>query len=214
VTDTHLWVLAAALGLTAVLNWAAVARGDDVVERITKPTFMLLLGGLAWGLVDAAPPGAPALAPVLAALGLSLVGDVALLNSTEGRFLLGLGSFLLAHVAWIWAIATSEGRGIPWWLLLAVPLIAVAHGRWGRHIVRHSGRQRGPVFLYLLALVALVLVAAWRGDPLVVAGAVLFLASDTILGHDRFVTERRWAPVQVMVSYHLAQVGLVLGLLS
>ena len=99
VTD-HLWVLAVALGVTALMNWVSVVRGDVLVERLTKPLFILLLMGLAWSLdLEGKVPGAPGLLTVLVALALSLIGDIALLNATAGRFLVGLGAFLLAHVA-------------------------------------------------------------------------------------------------------------------
>jgi uncharacterized membrane protein YhhN len=212
---THIWVLAGAMAVTALLNYWAVARDDYVLERVAKPTVLMLLIGLAWamhgeGRVD----GAPSLQPVLVALGLSLLGDIALLNATSVRFMLGLGAFLLAHVAWIVAILESGGAGgFPWLLLLVLPAMALMQARFGRFIVLHAGAQRVPVMLYLLTLVALVAVAAWRGDPIVVLGSFTFLVSDTLLGHDRFVLERRWAPLQVMVTYHLAQVLLVVGLL-
>jgi uncharacterized membrane protein YhhN len=211
---THLWVLAVALGVTALINWSSVVRGDVLVERLTKPLVIVLLMGMAWSLDwEGAVAGAPELAPVLVALALSLVGDVALLNATATRFLVGLGSFLLAHVAYVWAILGTTGAGgFPWWLLLVVPALLALHATVGRDIVRHAGPQRGAVLLYQLALFALVLAAAWKGDPVVLLGCVLFLASDTVLGHDRFVRERRWAPLTVIVTYHLAQTLIVVGL--
>ena len=211
---THLWVLAVALGVTALINWRSVARGDVIVERLTKPLVIVLLMGIAWSLEwEGAVAGAPELLPVLVALTLSLVGDVALLNPTAGRFLLGLGSFLLAQVAYIWAITGTAGAGgFPWWLLVAVPVLLAVHARVGRDIVRHAGKQRGAVLLYELGLFALVLAATWKGDPVVVLGSVLFLASDTVLGHDRFVQARPWAPLTVIVTYHLAQTLIVVGL--
>jgi len=211
---THLWVLVVALGVTALINWGSVVRGDVLVERLTKPLFVVLLMGLAWSLdLEGAVPGSPSLLPVLVALGCSLVGDVALLNATAGRFLLGLGAFLLAHVAYVWALLETSGAGgFPWWLLLVLPAVALLHARVGRDIVRHAGDQRGPVLLYQLSLVALLLVAAWKGDWVVLLGCALFTASDTVLGHDRFVLERRWAPLVVIVTYHLAQVLIVVGL--
>ncbi|WP_185749157.1 lysoplasmalogenase [Humibacillus xanthopallidus] len=211
---THLWVLAVALGVTALINWSSVVRGDVLVERLTKPLVIVLLMGIAWSLDwEGAVAGAPELAPVLVALAVSLVGDVALLNATTTRFLVGLGSFLLAHVAYVWAILGTTGAGgFPWWLLLVVPALLVLHATVGRDIVRHAGAQRGAVLVYQLALFALVLAAAWKGDAVVLLGCVLFLASDTVLGHDRFVRERRWAPLTVIVTYHLAQTLIVVGL--
>lgn len=214
--ETHVSLLAVALGVTALLNWGAVARDDHTVERITKPTFMLLLIGLAWSLFTAAPPpDVPEIVPLLTALGLSLLGDVFLLHSTVARFRLGLLAFLAAHVAYVWTVLGTPGpAGIPWLVLPTLLVLVFLYGRWGRHVVRFAGPDRGNVFVYLLALVVLAIVAAVNGDPVVLAGCLLFVLSDTILGHDRFVLERRWAPVQVMVTYHAAQVLIVVGLLG
>ncbi|HET8988833.1 MAG TPA: lysoplasmalogenase [Humibacillus sp.] len=211
---THLWVLAVALGVTALINWSSVVRGDVLVERLTKPLFILLLMGLAWSLDwEGKVAGAPPLLPVMVALTLSLVGDVALLNATAARFLVGLGSFLLAHVAYVWAILDTTGAsGFPWWLLPVVPGLVLVHATVGRDIVRHAGPQRGAVLVYQFALFALMLAAAWKGDAVVLLGCALFTVSDTLLGHDRFVVERRWAPLTVIVTYHLAQVLIVVGL--
>ena len=211
---THLWVLGVALGVTAVINWGSVLRGDYVVERITKPMFVLLLMAVAWSLSwEGSVPGAPTLLPVIIALGFSLLGDIALLNATETRFLVGVGAFLLTHVAYAWAILeTPTAQGFPWWFVGTIAIVLVAHRLVGRDIVRHAGANRGPVFIYQLVLTALVLIAGWKGDPVVVLGCVLFLVSDSILGHDRFVHQRRWAPMTVIVTYHLAQVLIVVGL--
>jgi uncharacterized membrane protein YhhN len=150
---------------------------------------------------------------VLVALGFSLVGDVALLTATETRFLIGVGAFFAVHVAYVWAILETPTRpGVPWWLVAAVPGAVLLHRLFGRDIVRGSGPQRGPVFVYQLALIALLLVAAWKGDWLVLLGCLVFVVSDTVLGHDRFVHERRWAPLVVIVTYHVAQVLIVVGL--
>ena len=49
---------------------------------------------------------------------------------------------------------------------------------------------------------------------LVGLGASLFVVSDTVLAMGRFVQERRWTSVVVMVTYHLAQALIVAGLLT
>ena len=58
----------------------------------------------------------------------------------------------------------------------------------------------------------MVAAAAAAGNAWAVAGAVLFLASDTILGWRQFVAQRPWMPVTIMVTYHLAQAALVISL--
>jgi uncharacterized membrane protein YhhN len=44
-------------------------------------------------------------------------------------------------------------------------------------------------------------------------GGLLFLASDTALAYDRFVRRVPHGPLLVIVSYHLAQLLIVIGLL-
>ena len=70
-----------------------------------------------------------------------------------------------------------------------------------------------PVLAYLV-VISLMAIAAWAtGEPWLMAGAALFVASDTILGWRNFVNRRPWMPLAVMVTYHLGQAGLVASLL-
>jgi hypothetical protein len=55
--------------------------------------------------------------------------------------------------------------------------------------------------------------AAAAGNAWAVAGALLFLTSDTMLGWRQFVSKRPWMPVAIMVTYHLAQAGLVISVI-
>lgn len=217
-------VLAVAVAFTAALNWFAIAREDHVVDLITRPTFTVLLAGLAWSLATdgtigdslVRPDTAPVLTPVLVALALQLVVDALLLTATERRYLVALWVSVLAHAAWVWALVSAPGRdGLRWWVPVAVVAIAVLQRRWGRDVVRFSGRQRGVVLLQLLSLVVLVLVAAWQQQGhAVLGGAALLFVAHLALGHDRFVLERRWAPTLVLVLYHSALALLVVGLLG
>jgi uncharacterized membrane protein YhhN len=59
-----------------------------------------------------------------------------------------------------------------------------------------------------------MVVAAWAtGRPLLALGATVFMASDAVLASDRFVRPLRWGRLAVMVTYHLGQVLIVLGVL-
>ena len=211
---TPLWLLGAALVATAAVNWRSVLRAEQAVESITKPLVVVLLMALAWMLhQQGRVEGAPALLPVLVALVLCLVGDVALLESTETRFLVGLGAFLLAHLAYIWAIlGVTPAAGFPWLLLVAVPAVVLLLAKVGREIVSHSGEQKVPVLVYQLVLCTMLLVAASRGDWLLLLGCGVFVTSDAVLGHNRFVRARPWAPLTVIVTYHLAQALIVVAL--
>jgi len=60
---------------------------------------------------------------------------------------------------------------------------------------------------------AMLATALATGNVLAAAGAVLFVASDSMIAWDRFVRRFAWAPVAIMVTYHLGQAGLVASLL-
>jgi len=80
--------------------------------------------------------------------------------------------------------------------------------------VRSHGQPRlAPGGLaYGVALSLMVAVAFASRQPLAVVPALLFYFSDTLISFRRFVAPRPWMPVAIIVTYHLAQVGLVLML--
>ena len=204
----------AAVAVVAPLNWWAVAVRGRRRERVFKPLALALLVGTAW---LAGASGSAAGGWLLAALVLSLVGDVALLSDTQTRFVVGLASFLLAHVAYV---AAFVHLGVPRrdlglvGLALVVGLAAVV----GRRVVPAAWREGGPglggaVAAYI-AVIGVMVVAAWAtGHPLVALGASVFMVSDAILAMGRFVRERRLGALAVMVTYHLGQALLLVGVL-
>ena len=112
--------------------------------------------------------------------------------------------------------------------LVAAVVVTVAGGFVHRRLVegmRASGRQAlaGPVTIYVLAISAMVVSAiatAGRADwsagrsALAIGGALLFFASDGMIGWSRFVGDFPRSRVAIMVTYHLAQAALVLALLG
>src|SRR5690606_15697068 len=89
--------LLVAAAVVAVVDWIAVARGDRRTEYIAKPLTMVVLIGAAL-VLD--PAHGTARTWFVAALALSLLGDVFLMLPRD-RFVPGLASFLLAHIAYI-----------------------------------------------------------------------------------------------------------------
>ena len=64
----------------------------------------------------------------------------------------------------------------------------------------------------MTVIAVMVVSAITAGSAFGIAGAVLFLASDSLIAEQRFVEQRAWQPVVIMVTYHLALTGLVIGL--
>src|SRR5262249_38270351 len=69
------------------------------------------------------------------------------------------------------------------------------------------------VTLYITVISAMLATALASGNVLAAIGAALFVASDSMIAWDRFVHRLAWAPVAIMVTYHLGQAGLVASLL-
>jgi uncharacterized membrane protein YhhN len=202
------------LTLTAVIavaDWLAVASSRRALEYAAKPLTMvgLITAVLAYDTDQHLVRGI-----VVAALTLSLVGDVLLVLPAD-LFVPGLAAFLLAHVAYVVAMlvlgALSGG------LLLGLLGVAIAAAVIGVRIVRGAARHdpalRAPVLAYLAVISLMVATAAGTGVAVVLAGALLFYASDAVLGWTRFVADFGRSRVVVTVSYHLGQALLALGLL-
>ena len=207
-TATAVLLLALA-GAAMVGDWLAVGAGARRAEWLLKPLALLLLVFVALALD---PSSDAARAALVVGLALSLVGDVALVLPSD-RFVVGLGAFLVAHVAYVvalWLLGVDLGG-----LLVGLALVVIASATVGRRIIagaRRAAPQLGPpVAAYLGAISTMVVSAFGVGSPAAVGGALMFYASDAVLGWSRFVAEVPRGRVVVMVTYHLGQVGLVLA---
>ncbi|NOX30743.1 MAG: hypothetical protein GXP35_11965, partial [Actinobacteria bacterium] len=58
----------------------------------------------------------------------------------------------------------------------------------------------------------MLIVGVGTGHLLIALGALLFVASDTLLATDRFVVPRSDRRMWVHVLYHLGQISIVAGL--
>lgn len=202
----------------AVVNWVGVARDDRRLVVAAKPTTLVLLV-LAALAIDAEDPTVR-LWFVLGLL-LSLAGDVFLMLPEETElplppFLLGLASFLLGHIAYVVGMAGDLDS----WAFVAIGLLVVlaAGGVVAPRIVAGvrttSPELVVPVLAYMAVISTMVVFSFGRGAAFGIVGALLFYASDATLAWNRFVTPSRTFQIAVMVTYHLAQLGLVLSLLG
>lgn len=202
----------------ALVNWVGTATADRRLVWAAKPTTLVLLV-LAALAIDADDPTVRLWFVI--GLVLSLAGDVFLMLPEETDlpvppFLLGLAAFLLGHVAYVVGMASDLDS----WAFVVVGLlvVAAAGGVVAPRIVagvrRTSPDLVGPVLAYMAVISVMVVFSFGRGVALGIAGALLFYASDAILAWNRFVTPSRTLQVAVMVTYHLAQLGLVLSLLG
>ncbi|MFK4730130.1 lysoplasmalogenase [Agromyces mediolanus] len=204
------------LGLSLV-HLLLLTLGPDWSVTATKA---LLMPALVLAVLLAAPrPRGTACWLLVAGLGFSWGGDVALSFPGDGWFTVGLGSFLAAHLVYLALfLRLSRGSGslrlhrrrrVPIWALVVYPL-------WFAGFLAllgpHTGALLVPVAAYGLALGAMAAFAAGDG-PLLAAGGALFVVSDSVLGLGRFLPgyDFAWHDAVVMVSYLAAQGLIALG---
>jgi uncharacterized membrane protein YhhN len=203
-----------AAGVVAIVDWIAVYRRLFRVECVAKPLTLLLL------LIAAATADlGPAHLWIVAALACGLVGDTALLfdrpDGSDLPFLCGLGAFLVGHVFYMVGFLRA-GQHAGGLLVGAVVVVAVV-ALTLRPVLRGAARQAGRGFAALVAayagaLGAMAVLGAGTGLALTGCGAVLFLVSDVALAWNRFVRELPHGPLLVIVTYHVGQALIVLGL--
>ena len=150
---------------------------------------------------------------VLLGLLFSWLGDVFLIPKRQLFFIVGLGSFLLAHVAYSGAFFLQPLAALPLAFAgIAMAVVAIVVLRWlWPHL---PNNLRPAVFAYVFAISLMVVLAsgttAATGLQLVIA-AVLFAASDIFVARDRFVSpsvaNRLWG----LPLYYAAQLIFALS---
>lgn len=197
-----------AAGLAALGNWVSVVRRSQVGIYVCKPLTLLLMI-VAAGTLD--PMSSTQRTWFVIALVLSLAGDVFLMLPTDA-FVAGLASFLLGHIAYVVGLnQSSDGN---WWLAAPVVVIAAVLGTRLIRGIRTAGHPElvVPVVAYVLTILVMVSSAVASGNAVAALGALLFMVSDSFIGEDRFVRSRRWQPLTIIVTYHVAQALLVVSL--
>ncbi|MCU1372448.1 MAG: putative rane protein [Ilumatobacteraceae bacterium] len=205
---TTSWALLAVTFAFAIADWWATWAERPQVRHITKPATLALLIGVA---VTLEPVDPTIRTWMVVGLVLSLAGDVFLMLD-ERWFVAGLGSFLLGHIAYIVGLQLAPRS---WgWTAVGIVAVLVAIGTVGRRVVQGvaGGEHRemvGPVIAYLVVISAMVVSAFGTAGLWAIVGASLFYVSDATLAWNRFLEQRRFGPLAVMVTYHLGQIGLV-----
>lgn len=209
-TGAALLLLALTL-VVAAADWHAVFHGVKPLEYLCKPLTMVVLiaATLALDIDDTT-----VRTWFLVALVLCLLGDVFLMLPQD-LFVFGLGSFLLGHVAYIVGmhVAGVDGGRLVVGIVVVLAALSVI-GTKVLHGVRAGPEPEltGPVVAYMSVISAMVASAIGTGHVAAVLGATSFYASDALIAWNRFLRETRHARLVIMVTYHLAQIGLVLSL--
>lgn len=208
-----IYVSACIFIVVSVIHLAGCIVENRILCTVTKPLLMPLLALVAAAALIPHLPGAQyALVFTVAALAFGTAGDVFLLSPGEKHFIAGLLCFLAGHLFWI----AQYGRAFS---LFSLPETAVGTGCIAVLLTAAYfilGRPRGAMgagtVIYSAVLCVLVLtgIAAVRAyntpaAAMYLAGALLFLASDSMLGYSLMKKKFPLTHFLIMATYIAAQ---------
>lgn len=139
------------------------------------------------------------------------VGDIVLELDGDSLFALGLGAFLVAHLFYIAAFTKDIQFKGPRGMVAAT--ILVYGCLIGFVMIPNLGDMLLPVVAYLLVIVVMGVLAALSGinNCWVVAGACLFIASDSLIAVNRFIAPVPNSSFLIMATYYPAQLLITAG---
>ena len=157
---------------------------------------------------------------MFAGLFFSWAGDILLEipESYGDLFIPGLVSFLLAHVMYLMVFFSTPGRSViikkPF-LLLPVLIYGAVLVYW---LYNDLNGMRVPVILYAIVILTMLSGSINRLEKvnrssywLVLAGAVLFVISDSLIAVNKFSYHIEYSRIWVMATYISAQYLIITG---
>ncbi len=191
---------------------------ERALHLASKPLLVLLVGVIF--LTSTRGSNHPAKKFVLLGLLFSWFGDVLLMFKQEfsGSFVSGLGAFLIAHIFYIIAYRQGSGGKFTLSYFMVVPIIGYGVVLFSV-LAPYLGSMLLPVAVYSIVLLGMLVAALERDGRAsqesfwwVVAGAVCFVGSDSILAWHSFVTPSAAARVCLMTLYIAAQYAIARGM--
>ena len=139
----------------------------------------------------------------------SFLGDFFLL--LKSGFLLGLGSFLLAHIFYIISFKKRSLSRVSVGVIVVLLLYLVSLISF---LFPHLKEMKIPVIIYGIIISTMLYFSIKTQEKLLIVGALFFVISDSILSVNLFVSSSLLHNLLVMITYVLAQVLLVKGILK
>lgn len=212
----NIWIFLFALALIADL--VGIQLQNKELQFFSKPLIIPALIGYFNSQIQINSKGISRW--VLIALLFSFAGDVLLMFDEKDFifFLLGLSSFLMAHIFYILffhQVRVKEKVKNNHWLLVAV---VVYYAALISLLSAHLDDMKIPVlvygivisFMFMLAMHMLFIKNRSSGQWMMF-GALLFVISDSVLAINKFYQSFEGAGILIMLTYGLAQLFIILG---
>lgn len=139
-----------------------------------------------------------------------MIGDYAIGKVFE----YGLLSFLIGHVFYISAFSTANERKVPTAAKVPLLLFGIAMALW----IGGTLFSLGDTFLGIAVItyMAVILAMGWSSirtnSNFALVGALLFIASDTVLAINKFVIDIPYSHQLIMLTYYAAQLFITLSI--
>lgn len=206
--------------LLVILDLITGSLENEFLRHFTKP--LILFSLFIYFAVNGRSLERSTYVLMLFALFCSWLGDSFLMydSISSNYFFLGLVSFLTAHILYC-AVFFRRWNKINSSAFWSVLTILILYGLVLFLQLKHSlGELLFPVIIYVSAILLMALTAFKRNNrvtkesfKLVFIGALLFIASDSILAINKFLNAVPYSHILVMGTYASAQFLIVKGVL-
>lgn len=210
------WIIVFALALVADLT--GVYLNNETLIYVAKPIVVIALIIYFLSATAGIDTGFKKL--ITGALIFSWLGDILLMFEPVNKnfFLYGLVSFLVAHIFYIIFFKKVQAKELVKlnWLFF---ILVLAYYNILMYILNpHLGEMLWPVRIYGFVISMMFLLALHmlgiknkEAGKMLVAGALLFVVSDSVLALNKFYQSFEYAGIITMLSYGLAQLLITIG---
>jgi uncharacterized membrane protein YhhN len=200
----------------------AIAFQWNNMRLFTKPLLVIIL---LTGFITASAKFPPLRYYIAVALFFSWLGDIFLLTDAKISFgfIAGLGSFLVAHIFYILFFLRVRNKQLPEksWNIFVITAVVVYAIALFVFLYPHIGNLKFPVAIYALTISTMLITAVHAFNKYnlnaarnCIAGAILFVVSDSLLSVNKFYSSFPAAGISIMVTYALAQFVITKGSLQ
>ncbi|MBD7944777.1 MULTISPECIES: lysoplasmalogenase [Psychrobacillus] len=158
-------------------------------------------------------PGLPKIYKTLIILGLFVC---MLADGLIYWFIVGLITFLIGHIIYIFAFRKIKKHSIPKWAAALLLIYGLIMTIW---LAGTLWSEKETILAVAVVLyIAVILTMGWNafqtGNKFVIIGATLFIFSDSILAINKFIIDVPYEHALVMLSYYGAQFLFAFSIIS
>jgi len=129
-------------------------------------------------------------------------------------FIVGLITFLIGHIWYIFAFRQIRHASIPKWAIALLLIYGLAMVIWLAGTLWSQGETL--LAFAIIIYIAVILMMGWNAfqtaNKFAVIGALLFIFSDSILAINKFIVDIPFSDALIMISYYGAQFMFALSI--